>query len=110
MTVPYIQGNQLTRELVNHYSNIHLKYVNINAFLQGTPLYVLWNESRIQTSDFLVSHLSDVLRFALIFRFGGTYVDTDVIFLKPLPNEESIPNFVGKENENLPHLGNAMIF
>ena len=105
MTSPYIQHLQVTNELIQRYTNIHVKYINIKSFLEGTPLNTLWKESRLQTSDFVVSHLSDVLRYALLFRFGGTYVDTDVIFLKPLPDEHSIPNFVGKENENLPHLG-----
>ena len=106
MTFPYIQVNKLTRELVLQYSNIRIKYINIDAFLEGTPLHTLWKESHIQTSDFVISHLSDILRYALISRFGGTYVDTDVVFLKPLPKEEFIPNFVGKENKDLPHLGN----
>ena len=110
MTSPYIRMEQLTLDLVEKYSNIRIKYANIDAFLEGTPLHVLWEQSRLQTSEFLVSHLSDVLRYALIFRFGGTYVDTDVIFLKPLPDEKMIPNFVGKENEDLPHLGNFRLF
>ena len=108
MTFPFIEADGVTNELVDRYSNIHIKYVNIDTFLEGTPLHILWKESRLQTSDFVISHLSDILRYALIFRFGGTYVDTDVIFLKSLPNEESIPNFVGKENEDLPHLGNII--
>ena len=80
-------------------------YININTFLEENVLHRLWQEDKVQTSDFVISHLSDVLRYALIFKFGGTYVDTDVIFLKPLPKEEFLPNFIGKENEELPHLG-----
>ena len=106
MTFPFIEADGVTRELVAQYSNIHIKYVNINTFLEETPLHNLWKESRLQTSNFLVSHLSDILRYILIYRFGGTYADTDVIFLKPLPNPEAIPNFVGKENQEMPHLGN----
>ena len=106
MTSPYIHTDELTNQLIDFYPNIHLKFVNINTFLEGTTLHQLWSEYKVQTSDFVVSHLSDILRYALIHRFGGTYVDTDVIFLKQLPEEESLPNFIGKENEDLPHLGN----
>ena len=105
MTSPYIDADKLITDLVNKYSNIHLKYVNINTFVEGTPLHRLWKAYKVQTSDFVVSHLSDLLRYALIFKFGGTYVDTDVIFLRQLPSEKSLPNFIGKENEDLPHLG-----
>ena len=105
MTSPYIQPDDSTDKLIENYPNIHIKYININTFLEETVLHRLWQEDKVQTSDFVISHLSDVLRYALIFKFGGTYVDTDVIFLKPLPKEESLPNFIGKENEELPHLG-----
>ena len=108
MTSPYIHTDELTKELIGKYPNIHFKFVNINTFLEGTTLYQLWREYKVQTSDFVISHLSDLLRYSLIHRFGGTYVDTDVIFLKPLPDEESLPNFIGKENEELPHLGNYL--
>ena len=105
MTSPYIDKDDSIDKLIDNYPNIHIKYININTFLEETVLHRLWQEDKVQTSDFVISHLSDILRYALIFKFGGTYVDTDVIFLKPLPKEESLPNFIGKENEELPHLG-----
>lgn len=33
------------------------------------------------------SHLTDVLRYALLYKHGGLYLDTDVLTLKPLPND-----------------------
>ena len=100
-----VHADDSTNQLIDNYPNIHAKYINIETFLEETVLHRLWKDDRVQTSDYAISHLSDVLRYALIFKFGGTYVDTDVIFLKPLPEEESLPNFIGKENEELPHLG-----
>ena len=105
MTSPFINNEDSIVKLFDNYPNIHIKYININTFLEETVLHRLWKEDKVQTSDYVISHLSDVLRYALIFKFGGTYVDTDVIFLKPLPKEESLPNFIGKEIEELPHLG-----
>ena len=62
MTSPYIHTDELTKELIDKYPNIHFKFVNINTFLEGTTLYQLWREYKVQTSDYVISHLSDLLR------------------------------------------------
>ena len=77
----------------------------LRSFLTGTPLERLWTEDKIQSSKYVVSHLSDILRYSLLWRFGGTYVDTDVIFIKSLPQTRQVPNLIGKEREGKPHLG-----
>ena len=38
----------------------------------------------------LFSHLSDLVRFSLLYLYGGTYLDTDVITIKPLPRVRSV--------------------
>ena len=66
-------------KIIQSYDNVHMKYLNIGSFVQDTPLRDLWNDSSIQSSNYLVSHLSDVFRFLLLHRFGGTYLDSDVV-------------------------------
>lgn len=45
----------------------------------------------------LISHISDFLRFITLWRFGGTYLDTDTITLKSL---EFLPsNYAGIESK-----------
>jgi hypothetical protein len=39
---------------------------------------------------FLFSHNTDYLRFYLLYKYGGTYTDTDAIALRSLPREEFI--------------------
>ena len=75
------------------------------SFLRGTALERLWTESKIQNSKYVVSHLSDILRYSLLWRFGGTYVDTDVIFIRGLPDTDQVPNLIGKERQGKPHVG-----
>ena len=47
---------------------------------------------------FFYSHLSDYLRFTLLYFFGGTYLDADAVLLRPLPVE----SFVGIAGEGAP--------
>ena len=106
LTSPLVDVKSVNH-LTKSYKNIHFRYINVKAFLRGTLLQSLWTDSKIQSSQFVVSHLSDILRYALLWRFGGTYVDTDVIFIKPLPDPSSMPNLIGRENKDKPHLGNS---
>ena len=45
---------------------------------------MFWNSSWLR-GRYRVYHLSDVLRFALLHRFGGTYLDSDCITQRRLP-------------------------
>lgn len=65
--------------------------------------YVMWTDAKI-TKDLKVTHQdvldhcksysekSDVLRFEILYQYGGLYIDTDFECLKPID-----PLFVGKE-------------
>lgn len=44
------------------------------------------------------SHLSDYLRFVLLFHYGGTYLDMDAIVTGPFPERE----FVGEDESGIP--------
>jgi lactosylceramide 4-alpha-galactosyltransferase len=106
MTSPFVDQrigrlSSLTRNL----TNLQVKYLNVDSFVEGTPLERLWKNDVILSSRHLVSHLSDVLRFLILRRFGGTYLDSDVIVLKPLPD---FPNFVGRESWTHPFVGECL--
>ena len=50
----------------------------------------------MQKSQYMVNHLSDVLSYSLMHKFGGIYLDLDQIVLKPFPD---VPNFIGAESD-----------
>ena len=72
-----------------------------------SKLAPLWQENLIQTSTYLVSHLSDVLRFLILHNFGGTYLDLDALILQKLP--EASKNFVGRESWTKPYLAAGVL-
>ena len=103
MTSPFVdQKTGRLPSLTRNLTNLQIKYLNVDSFIQGTSLESLWQNDVIISSRHLVSHLSDVLRFLILSRFGGTYLDSDVIVLKPLPN---FYNFVGRESWTHPFVG-----
>ena len=62
-----------------------------------TQIQHLWRSGRVSSSRWRLSAGSDVLRLALLFRFGGAYLDTDVVSLAPLP--EKPLSFVAAEDD-----------
>lgn len=83
---------------LQQYSNIHFNFINISSYAQDTPLESFIKIGKLDRSKYFNSHLSDVLRYLSLWKFGGTYLDLDVIVLKPL---DSIPaNYAGSESEN----------
>ena len=57
-----------------------------------------WISKRLEWSRYKVSHTSDVLRVALLWRFGGTYLDTDMMVLRSFPDILDKPNIIVQEN------------
>lgn len=66
------------------YPNIHVHYLNIYEFSKNTTVEKLFESNIIQTSRYRVEHMSDVLRILTLNKYGGVYLDLDVISLVPI--------------------------
>ncbi|XP_034666931.1 lactosylceramide 4-alpha-galactosyltransferase-like [Drosophila subobscura] len=81
------------------YSNVHLRRLNLWRYASGTPIEEWLKNGTLFRSRFLVSHISDFLRFLTLFRYGGLYLDLDVVVLKSM--EDVPPNYTGAEFEDV---------
>lgn len=70
-------------EAILNYKNVHFKYLNMHEFSKNTPLEAWLLTDKLEKSRFKISHTSDALRFLTLWKFGGTYLDLDVIVTKP---------------------------
>ena len=81
------QCGRYRRELLHHNAFRALLYLAL-CICFGRPDY----------SHLLEIHwrynCSDVLRVALMYKYGGTYLDTDIITLQQHPDVSDTPNFV----------------
>lgn len=78
------------------YKNIKIRHVNLKRYTKNTPLEEWYLSGKLQNSHFPVSHASDILRYLSLWRYGGIYLDLDVVVMKefgPL-----VPNFAGAES------------
>ena len=66
-------------------SKVQFFSINLDELFENTPLkHALEKFRKLSPKEFLGNWLSDLMRYALIYKYGGFYADLDVIFLKDL--------------------------
>lgn len=84
-------------ELLKSYDNVKLMYINTKTFFDGTPLEQWYKTGKIKSSYYPLSHMSDILRYVILWKYGGIYLDLDVVVLRSF---ETMTNFAGAETVN----------
>ncbi|XP_064541159.1 lactosylceramide 4-alpha-galactosyltransferase-like [Drosophila montana] len=87
------------------YKNVHFRSLNLDRYAQDTPIGDWVKKGDLFTSSYLMYHLSDLLRLITLYRFGGVYLDMDVLQLRSLEDEPL--NFAGAERSD--SIGNSVI-
>lgn len=70
---------------------------NLDELLKNTPTHIfasVWFEWR--KTSFYSTHYSELIRLAALYKYGGVYLDSDILVLKPL---SSLNNSVGLEEQ-----------
>ena len=83
------------------YNNVHFLHADFQTICDGTPAEDIWPKI-VETSLHPLAQTSDVARLAILWKFGGTYLDTDTITLRHFP--ENVSNFMGATPYS--HIGN----
>lgn len=83
-------------EALFSYTNIFFRNNNLWSYTEGTPAEQWFKTGVIFQSKYLVSHLSDLSRLTSLYRFGGIYMDIDVVVIKSF--EDITLNFAGAED------------
>lgn len=81
------------------YFNVKFKHANIKDLAKNSPIYE-WISSgdKLNNSKYVVSHTSDVLRYLLLYKYSGLYLDMDVIVKAPY-GLVNLDNFACAESE-----------
>lgn len=76
------------------------------ALFEGTPIKDWYNNScaHPETNPYITAHVSDMVRLVYLYRYGGTYLDTDSFVLKSL---ETYKNTFGVED--IKYVNNAVM-
>lgn len=107
----YTLGAQLNSNyLLENYPNIQVINFIPEEVLNDTKLIKFWLKGDVIRSKYGYSHLSDFLRAILIWKFGGIYLDLDMITLKSFqPLIDINKNGFGYLFENYDNLNGAVM-
>lgn len=92
-----LADSKLIRALMT-YHNIYLRNLDMVKYAERSPIEQLITSGRFTQSRFFSYHLSDILRFLTLWKYGGSYLDMDVIVTKNL--ETLGQNYAIAENVN----------
>lgn len=82
---------------LNAFPNIHLRNANLTTFIAGTPMEALERRGMVYRSTWPPIHLADVMRLLVIYRYGGIYLDSDLIVMRSF--RELRPVFLTEEEQ-----------
>lgn len=82
-------------EIVISLPNIKIVIIDALEFVAGTPAEKLLRDGLPTRPEWVISHTSDALRYTLLHKYSGIYLDMDIISLKSLDTLE--PNFAAQQ-------------
>ena len=84
-------------------SKVQFFFIDFEDLFRSTPLETVWPKfERITNFQNHPSWLSDILRYSLIFRYGGFFSDLDVVFLKNISSLNNVFMINAFWNSDLP--------
>ncbi|KAJ8728399.1 hypothetical protein PYW08_016784 [Mythimna loreyi] len=84
---------------LRRFANIKMARVHISDYARNTPLEALVASAPFNRSKWQVEHTSDILRYLTLYKWGGVYLDTDMLVVKSLTPLGH--NWVAKESNDL---------
>ncbi|XP_058424193.1 lactosylceramide 4-alpha-galactosyltransferase [Diceros bicornis minor] len=81
--------------LLGCFPNVQMLPLDLEELFQDTPLAAWYEAVQRRWEPYLLPVLSDASRIALMWKFGGIYLDTDFIVLKNLRN---LTNVLGTQS------------
>ena len=97
----YIMSNIIDPILFIKYQNIHIVKYSIEILLADTPAFNGYFDikTQISNSKYWYSHETDLIRFIMLYKYGGIYLDSDIVVLRNI-DYEHIKNTVSLEADN----------
>lgn len=88
--------NSNSFNILKQIKNVNFKRVHIVDYAKETPLEQLVGEGALNRTRWRISHTSDMLRYLSLYKWGGVYLDLDVVVVKSFEGLEK--NWAARES------------
>ncbi|KAK4884084.1 hypothetical protein RN001_000355 [Aquatica leii] len=92
-------------QILQNYKNIKILSFDFQNLVKDSPAESLYKNKKIQSAAFPVIVASDISRLLILQKYGGIYLDLDVIVIKPL--EKLGFNYAGLQSNK--YVNNAVL-
>jgi len=96
------RGNRILKPLLDRGFKVNAVTPDLPFLFKNTPAKAWFNEMKRGKKDPgeipLAQNLSNLLRLAVLYKYGGVYMDTDFILLKPL---SALRNSIGAQSMDM---------
>lgn len=96
-----------TNTLFKEYKNVKFFRIHLLKYAEGTPLEKFVAGGALNRTRWRISHASDVLRYLSLYKWGGVYLDLDVVVARSF--DSLAKNWAARESETAVAAG-AMAF
>ena len=96
-----------TPHYLRRVENLHFRRLTqaaSDSIARGTAVEHIWISGHVASSKYGLNNISNILRILLVFKFGGYYLDSDIVARARFPRT---PNFVLQDVEST--INNAFI-
>jgi lactosylceramide 4-alpha-galactosyltransferase len=81
------------------YENVYMYQLDMMEYARNTPLEDFIRSKTLSKSHYVDSHTSDAMRFLTLWKYSGTYLDSDVLVLQSVKKFGT--NFAGIQADGL---------
>lgn len=79
-----LNRSDLIKSLLQEHENLFFRKLEMKEIIKGTPLDGWYQNSSIDGSSYQLTFDSDISRVVLLYKYGGWYIDSDLLLLKPV--------------------------
>ncbi|XP_001600253.1 lactosylceramide 4-alpha-galactosyltransferase isoform X1 [Nasonia vitripennis] len=81
--------------VLQSYRNVRVMRVQVDEYVRDSPIEQWYASGILGSSHWPRSHMSDIMRYLTLWKFGGVYLDLDVVVTTSL---EDLTDFAGAED------------
>jgi hypothetical protein len=94
INVSVLYANRIVKALLANYTNMSFRRLDMIELMKDTPFEGWYQRSKIESVNGRSPWVSDCARVAIVYKYGGWYMDSDVIMMKSL-EKRNLTNVIG---------------